>query len=129
MLPAFHPPPGSRYLMTTGCWLLTSLGREHHLSILWQPLNHTNIPASVWGAGRRVPSAQACGSRGEKWILLAFLLCRVLVGTGFSSLQLAKASSTKLEVWLWERQKLKNASKLLGRRFSQLKESLMCLPS
>lgn len=29
-------------------------------------------------------------------ILLGFLFCKVLVGTGFSSLQLAKASSTKL---------------------------------
>lgn len=37
-------------------------------------------------------SAQMCG--GEEAILLGFLLCKILVGTGFSSPQLAKASST-----------------------------------
>lgn len=63
-------------------------------------------------------SAKCPGMR--KWRreeALGFLLCRVLVGTGYSSLQLARAPSTKLEVWLWEWQK-QGCLKTARHRFS-----------
>lgn len=97
----WHPPsPVSRDPMPMGLLKLayTSLGSEH-LPIFWHPANHASVPGP-WGVAY-LSSAQMCG--GEEAILLSFLLCKNLVGTGFSSPQLAKVSSTKLEVWLWER--------------------------
>lgn len=111
------PSPVSHSLVSTARWHLTSLRAEHHLSILQHPRNHIStfldqVPGGGgWGPakcpGMRKPSREASGS----------LLCRVLVGTGFSSLQLAKTSSAKLEVWLWERQKHKDVSRLPGTGF------------
>lgn len=79
-----------------------SLASELNLVCLRHPTNHISIPGSgaVQGGGSAKCRVEVEEGGG---LLLGFLFCKVLVGTGFSSLQLAKASSTKLEVRLWER--------------------------